>query len=159
MIEIRKIDKKDDEVIREVIKSVLVEFGVNRRGTAYYDDSLNYMTEFYSKPKSIYYIGLVEEKIMGGAGVYPTEGLPADTCELVKMYLLPEARGKGLGKALIEQCIAFAKEKGYKKMYLETMPELQRAVMTYEGFGFNLLDGPIGNTGHFACTIRMIKDI
>lgn len=157
-IEIRKIEKQDDPIIRDVIKSVLVEFGVNRPGTAYYDDSLNHMSDFYLHQNSIYYVGIANGKLMGGGGVYPTDGLPVDTCELVKMYLLPEARGKGLGKTLIEKCLAFAKERGYKRMYLETMPELQKAVKTYEGFGFSLLSGPLGNTGHFACSIRMIKD-
>ena len=75
------------------------------------------------------------------------------------MYLLPEARGKGLGKALVNSCIDFAIKNGYKKVYLETMPELQNAVNMYEKMGFTLLQGPLGNTGHFACSIRMLKDI
>jgi len=158
-IEIRKIEKGDDPIIRDVIRKVFEEFGINKPGTAYYDEALNHMSDLLLTPGSIYNIVKIDGKIIGGAGVFATDGLPPDTCELVKMYLLPEARGLGLGKTLIEKCITFAKEYGYKKMYLETMPELQKAVKTYEGFGFSLLPGPLGNTGHFACSIRMIKDL
>ena len=76
------------------------------------------------------------EPFVGGGGIYPTDGLAADTCELVKMYLLPEARGMGLGRELIEKSLTFAKEYGYQKVYLESMPELKQALKVYEKFGF-----------------------
>lgn len=158
-ITIREIKKEDDPVISSVVESVLVEHGVNRPGTAYYYDSLNHMSDFYLIRNGIYFIGSFDGKVSGGAGIYPTDGLPEATCELVKMYLLPEARGKGLGKALIEKYIAFAHQNGYTKVYLETMPELQNAVRVYEKLGFTLIPNALGNSGHFVCTIRMIKDI
>lgn len=158
-VSIRKITKEDNQEIERIIKLVLTEHGVNKPGTAYFDDSLRNMYEFYSGKNCIYFIALDEDRIVGGGGVYPTEGLPADTCELVKMYLLPEVRGKGIGKLLITQCIEFAKREGYKKMYLETMNELKQAVTMYEKTGFTLLSGSMGNTGHFACTIRMMKEL
>jgi putative acetyltransferase len=156
---IREIEKTDNETIRQVIRTVLEEHSVTMPGTAYYDDSLNHMFESYTGGNKIYYLGIIDGKIVGGAGIFPTEGLPADTCELVKMYLLPQARGLGLGKALVNKCLDFATAHGYKKVYLETMPELQNAVHMYEKMGFNLLKGPMGNTGHFACTLRMLKNI
>lgn len=158
-ISIRKIRKEDNAEIGRIIRLVLTEHGVNRPGTAYYDDSLNRMYEFYSGGNSTYFIAENENGIVGGGGVYPTEGLPADTCELVKMYILPEARGKGVGKLLLNNCFEFAKEQGYKKMYLETMNELKQAVNMYEKTGFTLLPGPLGNTGHFSCTIHMIREL
>lgn len=156
---IRKINKEDDPIIEKIIKSVLVEHKMNKPGTIYYDDTLTCMAETHAAPRSIYYVGMVNGIMTGGAGIYPTDGLPPDTCELVKMYILPEARGKGVGKALVDKCITFAKEQGYKKVYLETMEELKNAVNMYERSGFSLLPGALGNTGHFACTIRMIKEI
>src|SRR5689334_8649543 len=107
---LRTIQLQDNPGIAHVIRSVLEEFGVNRPGTAYFDDALNSMAGFYTIPKSIYYVALINNKIVGGGGIYPTPGLPNDTCELVKMYLLPEARGQGIGKAIFNQCMAFAKE-------------------------------------------------
>ena len=156
---IRKIQKKDDPEIERIIRFVLTEHGLNKPGTAFYDDSLRYMHEFHLGAKSIYFIAENENGMLGGGGVYPSNGLPEDTCELVKVYLLPEARGKGVGTSLIDQCIIFAQEKGYKKMYLETMDELKKAVHLYERQGFRMLQEVLGNTGHFACGIRMIKDL
>ena len=75
---------------------------------------------YLKKTGSVYYVALNNNKVVGGGGIYPTDGLPADTCELVKMYLLPQARGIGLGKKLIDKCLDFAKEAGYKNVYLET---------------------------------------
>lgn len=156
---IREIQPADNRLIASVIRSVLEEHGVNRPGTAYFDESLNCMSDFYRAANSTYLVALDNGKLVGGAGAYPTEGLPPGICELVKMYLLPQARGRGLGKALIEKCISFARQKVYTHMYLETMPELQAAVKVYEMLGFALLPHALGNTGHFACTIRMIRDI
>ncbi|MBA2584067.1 MAG: GNAT family N-acetyltransferase [Bacteroidetes bacterium] len=159
IVTIREICLDDDPAVCSVIKQVLVEFGVNRPGTAYFDASLNNMTFSYSRPESVYFVATSDGKIVGGAGIYPTQGLPKKTCELVKMYLLPEARGIGLGKALINKCTDFAKENGYKRIYLETLPELENAVFVYKSMGFELLSKALGNSGHFACSIHMIKDI
>ena len=96
---------------------------------------------------------------MGGAGIYPTNALPADTCELVKMYLAPAARGLGLGRQLITLCLETAKAKGFSRVYLESMPELKKAVGIYELFGFQYLTAPMGNSGHCGCGIWMLKNL
>ncbi len=96
---------------------------------------------------------------MGGCGIYPTEGLPEGCCELVKLYLLPEVRKAGLGKRLIEESIAIAREFGYTKMYLESMPELSRAVSLYERLGFTHVPSALGNSQHFGCSLWMIKEL
>ena len=98
-------------------------------------------------------------KFLGGAGYFHSDGLNEITCELVKMYLSKSARGKGLGKKMIEHAIANAKQKGFKQMYLETMPELKKAIQVYELFGFDYLKAPMGNTGHDGCGIWMLKKI
>ena len=115
------------------------------------------MYELFQQQKGIYHVAVLNNTIVGGGGINPTTGLAADTCELVKLYLAPSARGKGIGKAVIEQCLLAAKKAGYKKVYLETMPELISAIPLYEQFGFTYLTGPLGNTGHTGCDIWMIK--
>jgi putative acetyltransferase len=75
------------------------------------------------------------------------------------MYLVPEARGIGLGKFLIEKALQFARESGYRQVYIETLPELRQAMSVYEKFGFKYLDAPLGNTGHFGCDIWMLKEL
>ena len=46
-----------------------------------------------------------------------------------------------------------------KKIYLETMPELKQALHVYEKFGFEYLNGPMGNSGHTGCSLWMLKEI
>jgi putative acetyltransferase len=101
----------------------------------------------------------VEGEILGGAGIFPSNGLPEFTCELVKMYLRPKARGKGFGKTLIGACIDYARAAEYQNIYIETMPELKKAMRVYEKFGFTYLEGPMGNTGHFGCDVWMLKSL
>lgn len=159
-ITIRTIEKRDNAALAALIRTTLKEFGANHPGTVYYDPLTDVLFEQFEKaPRSIYYVAEYGNKIVGGGGIFPSNGLPADTCELVKMYLYPQVRGVGLGKQLIQKCIGFAKEAGYKNIYLETMPELKQALKTYEKFGFEFIDGPMGNTGHFGCELWMLKKL
>jgi putative acetyltransferase len=154
---IRKIESKDNNELASIIRSSLAEFGANKPGTVFFDNTTDHLYEMFQEPGSIYYVAEKDGEILGGAGIYPSTGLPADTCELVKMYLQPAARGKGLGKLLIDKSLEFAEHYGYLQVYIETMPELRKAVSVYEKFGFEYLDGPLGNTGHFGCDVWMLK--
>lgn len=157
-MKLRFIQQSDNQHIAKIIRDTLAEFGANHPGTVYFDSATDTLFEVFQKPKSVYYIAESNEgKIVGGGGIFPTEGLPPDTCELVKMYLLPEARGIGLGKRIIEKCLQTAKDNGFGKVYLESMPELKQAVKVYEKFGFTYLCSPMGNSGHFGCDLQMIK--
>jgi len=159
-IRIRTIEKKDNAAIANVIRRTLEEFGANHPGTVYYDASTDALFELFRQtPRSVYFVCKKDGELVGGGGIYPSDGLPEDTCELVKLYLLPQARGIGLGRRLIKRCIDFVKEAGYKNIYLETMPELTHASKTYEKFGFEYLNKPMGNTGHHGCELWMMGDI
>lgn len=158
-ISIRKILPQDNVAMAAILRESLKEFGLDIPGTAYFDKSTDHLYETFQLEKSAYYVAFDGDELIGGVGIYPTDGLPSDTVELVKMYLSAKARGKGLGKQLMKKCIVLAEELGYQKIYLETMPELAAAVSAYEKLGFKLLDGPVGNTGHFSCTIWMLYHI
>jgi putative acetyltransferase len=156
---IRPIRKEDNPTIAAIIRSVLAEFKANKPGTVYYDPTTDDLYSLFRIPTSEYWIMEMDGEIVGGSGIYPTQGLPEGCCEIVKLYLLPKARGKGLGKKLIHQCFDSAKTNGYNKVYLETMPELHMAVGLYEQCGFKYLDHPLGNSGHFGCDLWMVKDL
>lgn len=156
---IRTIKAGDNAAIANIVRSTLAEFGANYAGTVYFDPSTDTLYELFQKEKASYFVAELNATIVGGGGIYPTEGLDSDTCELVKMYLLPEGRGIGLGKTLIEKCISTAKENGFKKVYIETMPELKQAMSIYEKIGFEYLEGPLGNSGHTGCSLWMLKNL
>lgn len=156
---IRDIQPQDNPFIAKIIRTALEEFGANKPGTVYFDDSTDHLYElFIAEPRSHYFIALVNDEIVGGGGLYPTEGLPSGTCELVKMYLKKEYRGISLGKTMMATCLQWAKDNGNTKVYLETMPELKNAVAVYEKLGFQYLKAPMGNSGHNGCDIWMLKD-
>ena len=158
-IKIRNIKAQDNRGLAQIVRSALEEFKANKPGTVYFDKSTDELSEVFTKNKSAYFVALIDTAVVGGAGIFPTENLPVDTCELVKMYLSPQARGKGIGKMLMQQCLDAAAEFGYKKVYLETMPELVSAIPLYEKVGFTYLNGPLGNSGHCGCDLWMIKEI
>lgn len=158
-IQIRKIQQNDNAALAKIIRSTLAEFGANHPGTVYYDEATDHLFELFQQPLSIYFIATINGEMVGGGGIFPTEGLRENICELVKMYLLPSARGKGIGKMIIENCLQKAAALGYKKVYLETMPELDQAITLYEKFGFQYLTGPLGNSGHFGCSKWMLKQL
>ena len=156
---IRRIQAADNPFLSRIIKNTLEEFGANHPGTVYIDASTDALYELFQEEGSAYFVAELNGEIVGGGGIYPTAGLPAGTCELVKMYLSPQARGMGLGKTLIEKSLAFAGNSGYKQVYLETMPELQQALKTYAKFGFVYLKGPMGNSGHTGCSLWMLRQV
>jgi putative acetyltransferase len=158
-ITIRTIEAKDNAALAQLIRGTLKEFGADRPGTVYYDESTDHLFPVFQIPRSIYYVAQWNKEIVGGGGIFPTQGLPDDTCELVKMYLYPHVRGIGLGSLLIQNCIDYATEAGYKNIYLETMPELKQALKAYEKFGFEYMDHAIGHSGHFGCELWMLKKL
>jgi len=156
---IRTIESGDNIALAKIIRDTLKEFNANKPGTVYYDDSTDHLFEVFKTANSIYYVAEYNGEIMGGSGIYPTPNLPEGTCELVKLYLSPDARGKGIGKLLLEKSIAAAKQLGYKKIYLETMPELTVAIPMYEKYGFTYLSAAQGESGHTGCDVWMIKEL
>lgn len=114
---IREIQPSDNIAIAKIIRNSLEEFGANKPGTVYFDKTTDDLFGlFHSTPKSKYFIIERNNEILGGGGIYPTEGLDNDTCEFVKMYLAKKARGFGLGKMMITKCLAVAKDFGFKKI-------------------------------------------
>lgn len=158
-IVIRPIAEKDNVAIAAIIRNVLAEFKANKPGTVYYDPTTDDLFNLFKTPQSVYWVAELNGELAGGAGIYPTEGLPHGCCELVKLYLLASARGKGLGKQLIYTCFDSARQLGFTEVYLETMPELSNAVELYRKCGFENLNNAMGNSGHFGCSLWMIKKL
>lgn len=155
----RLIEQKDNKEIAEVIRTVFREFNIQRPGTVYFDPTTDNLYGLFRTPGSEYWIAEENGIIIGGCGVYPTPGLAEGCAELVKFYLAASQRGKGTGRLLMEKTFESALKFGYKKLYLESLPELGRAISLYEKAGFRFIPGPLGNSGHFGCDIWMLKDL
>lgn len=156
---IRKIKKEDNQEVAQLIRSVFDEMEIPKVGTAYEDPCLDLMFEEYNKPQSVYLVVENEGKIVGSAGIAPLENGDPKVCELQKMYFLPETRGLGIGSKMMEKCLEKARNFGFEKCYIETMPFMHAAQKLYKKSGFEYLDAPMGNTGHCSCPVWMLKDL
>jgi putative acetyltransferase len=155
----RNIEGKDNKELAGLIRTVFREFKIDRPGTVYYDPTTDNLSELFKKPGSVYWLAEANGTMAGGCGIYPTPGLPEGCAELVKFYLLPSWRGKGIGRTLMEKCIESAQQMGYRQLYLESLPELEKAVSMYLKSGFRHIPHALGNSGHFGCNIWMVKDL
>jgi putative acetyltransferase len=155
----RQIEERDNREIAELIRSVFREFNIARPGTVYFDPTTDDLYNLFRKEGSVYWIAESDGVIIGGCGIYPTPGLPDGCVELVKFYLSPSFRGRGTGWKLMEKTFEWAKSFGYRQLYLESLPELDKAISLYERAGFRFISRSLGNSGHFACHLRMLKDL
>lgn len=158
-ITIREIIADDNAQIATIIRRSLEDFNAVKQGTVYFDTTTDHLFELFQTKSAKYFIAEMNGKIMGGAGIYPTEGLPENTCELVKMYVSSAARRKGLGRMLLNRCMNGAKSNDFKIMYIETMPELINAIEMYKKNGFTFIPKALGNSGHTGCDLFMIKHL
>ena len=72
-----------------------------------------------------------------GQGCVAVRPLDAETAEMKRLYLRPQARGAGLGRSLTYAAIAHARERGFSRVVLDTIPEkMQEAVPLYRSMGF-----------------------
>lgn len=158
-VNLRENEEEDDPLLAAIIRHSLEEFNANKPGTVYFDKSTDHLSTIFKTERSKYLVLEINNKIAGGGGIYPTQGLPPDTCELVKMYLSPQYRGKGYGKMILERCVQVARKYGYQKMYLETLHELTSAIPLYQKMGFTFLEKPMGKSGHSGCDFWMIRKL
>lgn len=158
-VSIRPIQPGDDAAMAAVIRTVMPEFGAVGSGFAINDPEVDWMSRAYAAPRHAYFVLERDGRVLGGAGVAPLAGGDPDTCELRKMYFLPEARGLGAGAAMMERCLAAARGFGFARCYLETLTGMDAAMRLYERSGFTRIDAPLGATGHGGCNRFYLLDL
>ncbi len=158
-MQIREIRKADNEPLAKLIRDVFEEMDIPRAGTVYSDPTTDTLFESFKTGKSVLWVAEENGTLSGSCGIYPTAGLPEGHAELVKFYLSPNSRGKGTGKALFEKSIESAKEFGYTHLYIESFPAFKTAIQLYKKYGFYPIVRPLGNSGHTACNVWMLKDL
>ncbi|HHF3109751.1 bifunctional helix-turn-helix transcriptional regulator/GNAT family N-acetyltransferase [Vibrio antiquarius] len=154
---LRPLTKADNPQVADVIRKVSAEYGLTAdRGYGVADPTLDDMYSVYNQNRAAYWVIEHRGEIVGGGGFAPLAGEP-NVCELQKMYFLPQTRGHGLAKRIVALSLQLAKQLGYQQCYLETTECLREAVGLYEKLGFEHLDAPLGQTGHDACEVVMLK--
>ena len=88
----------------------------------------------YAPPQGILYV--VKNEKNSPIGCFAIRALEEQICELKRMYLKKEGRGKGIGKKMLYHSINAGRQLGYKKMRLDTLPTMHTAIALYKQNGF-----------------------
>lgn len=147
---IRKILPADNPTVAHIIRTVMTEFGAVGDGFSIQDPEVDAMFEAYQDDQAVFYV-LSEDQVIGCGGIARLDGGDADTCELKKMYFMPEARGRGFGRVLGETLIQDARRFGFQRVYIETLETMESANRLYQKLGFQQLEQGLGATGHCGC--------
>ena len=148
LLDIRPIEPADVPALLEIIANSRREYGMADRGVELLEPADHALYATYQRQRTLYFVALSGGEIVGGAGVAPLAGADPLTCELQRMYLRADARGRGIGDALLERCLAAARQFLYVRCYLETITQMQAALEFYGRHGFRDLQAPLGHTGH-----------
>ena len=130
---LRPATNRDGEAVRALVFSVLHEYNLKPDPGGVDADMLDIEASYIGRGGSFHVLTDPDGAILGSVGLYPVD---ERTCELRKMYLVPSARGRGLGKRLLELALAESKRLGFKRIELETASVLEDAIRLYRKYGF-----------------------
>ena len=112
------------ELIEEYAASLAIDLSFQN-----FDDELAHLDDFYET--------MLLARIDGEpAGCVALRRVDDATCEMKRLYVRPRFRGHDLGRALAQRIIAVARERGYARMLLDTLPSMSAARALYTSLGF-----------------------
>ncbi|MCD8488921.1 MAG: GNAT family N-acetyltransferase [Desertifilum sp.] len=136
---IRDWTNGDRNAAAEVIGSVLAEYGLAWDPTGADRDVLEVEAAYWEKGGEFWVVEY-QGKLVGTAAYYPVER-GEGAVEVRKMYLLPEARGQGLGRFLLQALEKAIAIRQFQQIYVETASVLKEAVQLYERSGYQPTTG------------------
>lgn len=122
----------DIEAVRDLWNEYWNSLGLPPDFQNFADESLT-LPGAYAPPKGRLLIALVQGKPAGTAALRP---LSAQSCEAKRLYVRPQYRGRGIGRALIDRLISEARFAGYEAMYGDTLKSMKSALQLYNQVGF-----------------------
>jgi putative acetyltransferase len=146
--EVRRLVPADVPAMVSIIEAVRREYGVQRRIQSLLELSDRELFATYQLPRSDYFVAVHAGVPVGGAGIAPLAAGGDETCELQRMYLSAQHRGKGIGQLLLNQCLQRAAALQFRRCYAETVSEMKEAIRFYCANGFRQLSAPFGSSGH-----------
>ena len=121
----------------------------------HFDDEMKTFPIQYSPPSGCLLLAYEDETVAGCVGL---RMLDEGICEMKRLYVRPEFRGKGIGRALVLNVIDRGRKLGYGRMRLDTVPSMHEAIALYESFGFKQIpqyrDNPVPGALYFELQLR-----
>lgn len=123
----------------DMIRRLIVEYAaslpvdVSHEGI---DDEVEKLPGVYAPPRGTLLLAMAGDRPVGCAALRP---LDAEVCELKRVYVRPEGRGQGIGRLLIVTLIGTARRIGYRRIRLDTIPDLKPALGLYRSLGFRFI--------------------
>ena len=102
-------------------------------GLQNYDHEIENLEEKYGEPDGRLYLAFYDGALAGCIGL---RKIDTENCELKRLYVKPQFRGKKIASFLVKYIVEEAKEIGYKHILLDTLPFLETAINMYKKYGF-----------------------
>ena len=152
--EIRQAEPQDLDAVRELIEEYVRALGVDL-GFQEIELELADLAGTYGPPGGVILVARAASEIAGCAALRP---LGEATCEMKRLYVRPAFRGTGLGRKLALELIGRARELGYERMRIDTLPQMQAARKLYRSLGFREIDpyrfNPVPGTAFMELALR-----
>jgi putative acetyltransferase len=120
---IRPAQPRDSETVRALLREYADALDV--------DLSFQDFEAELADPLAVYEVVLLADD-----GCVALRRLDSEACEMKRLYVRPAARGDGLGRKLAEAIVTEARERGYRRLFLDTLPTMRAARRLYESLGF-----------------------
>lgn len=118
----------DLAIVRELILEYAHSLGV--------DLSFQHLDEELTDLATFYDLVLIAQQEEGVAGCVALRRIDDNVCEMKRLYIRPQFRGRGIGRTLVDAIIDSARLRHFKRMRLDTLPSMQDAMKLYESIGF-----------------------
>lgn len=129
---IRDYSIGDEHTVMQILQIALAVYGLSANPEET-DLDISDIQKYYIDSGGVFRVLVDGSKVIGSYGLFP---LDKSVCELRKMYIYPEYKGRGLGKRLMNDALVRARNLGFKKMVLETNSRLVEAIGMYKKLGF-----------------------
>ena len=132
MTGVRLFDASDPDEVRTLFREYQEELGVDLCFQDF-DRELAELPGAYAPPEGALLVAAVDGEL---AGCVALRRLADGVSEMKRLYVRPALRGRNIGRALAEAVIGVARERGYGRMRLDTLPSMGEAIELYRSLGF-----------------------
>ena len=156
MLDIQKVTKQGSalESVKDLFKAYLEELNEDLCFQSF-DSEIDNPLYKYSAPTGALFIAYYNATPVGCIALQPL--LEAHTCEMKRLYVVPEYRNLKIGDALVKSLLQEAQLLGYTTMKLDTLERLQAAIQLYQKFGFETVTAYYDNP--LPSVVYMQKDL